>query len=384
MTWEGEITGLVEVVLRPAAEAFLGVTVFVATMMGVFAVLHWRLGPALPRLLARHRRYGPLLGALLGVVPGCGGAIFVIPLYARRQVSFGTVVAALVATMGDSSFVLFAADPGLALRLHGLLFVTGLVVGIVVDACRYAPAARPAPVAVVAAAAGSRSLTSHADEFESPAAVLSGRDMGGEPAFGNDARWKAAVFWLLVLLGLSVSVPDLVGGADPLAPTGPRGAAAAVGLTGTAMALWLARERRCGGAPEASSSGGLHEVLAATAVESARVGMWIAFVLVGVEVVGLLGAPIVLIATLSGMLGVAAGALLGLVPGCAPQIVLTGMYAGGLLPFPTLVANALSQDGDALLPLLLLDPRAAIVANLVTTVPGLIVGGAVLVLAIAP
>lgn len=40
-----------------------------------------------------------------------------------------------------------------------------------------------------------------------------------------------------------------------------------------------------------------------------------------------------------------------------------------------LAANALSQDGDALFPLLAADRRSAVVALGLTTVPGLLVGG---------
>jgi uncharacterized membrane protein len=120
-------------VLGPAADAFLEVGTFVAVMLAAFGLLQWRTGGAVTRWLERHRRLGPLAGAVLGAVPGCGGAIVVMPLYLRGTVSFGTVVATLVATMGDSSFVLIAAAPGTALALHGGLLLAGLVTGVVVD-----------------------------------------------------------------------------------------------------------------------------------------------------------------------------------------------------------------------------------------------------------
>jgi len=69
-----------------------------------------------------------------------------------------------------------------------------------------------------------------------------------------------------------------------------------------------------------------------------------------------------------------AGGLLGLTPGCAPQIVFAGIYAEGGIPFSALTANAISQDGDALFPLLAIDMKAAIVASIYTTIPALIVG----------
>jgi uncharacterized membrane protein (GlpM family) len=76
----------------------------------------------------------------------------------------------------------------------------------------------------------------------------------------------------------------------------------------------------------------------------------------------------------AGVLAPIGGALLGLIPGCAPQIVFAGLYAEGAIPFSALTANAISQDGDALFPLLAIDMKAAIVATIYTTIPALIVG----------
>ena len=42
----------------------------------------------------------------MGLTPGCGGAIIAVPMYARGYVTYGTVVATLIATLGDSAFVL--------------------------------------------------------------------------------------------------------------------------------------------------------------------------------------------------------------------------------------------------------------------------------------
>ncbi len=38
------------------------------------------------------------------------------------------------------------------------------------------------------------------------------------------------------------------------------------------------------------------------------------------------------------------GAVIGLIPGCGPQIILATLYSRGLIPFAALIANAISQD----------------------------------------
>jgi hypothetical protein len=75
-----------------------------------------------------------------------------------------------------------------------------------------------------------------------------------------------------------------------------------------------------------------------------------------------------------GYAGVVFGALVGLVPGCAVQIVFAGMFLAGGMPLPTLVANTISQDGDALIPLLAMEQRSALLATVLTTIPALLVG----------
>jgi hypothetical protein len=66
--------------------------------------------------------------------------------------------------------------------------------------------------------------------------------------------------------------------------------------------------------------------------------------------------------------------LVGFVPGCGPQIVVTTLYLSGAVPFSALIANAISTDGDALFPAIALAPRAAIAATLYSAVPALLVG----------
>ena len=102
---------MTELLLRPMADAFLQVGVFVAAFAAVAALVRWRYGRTLTATLARHPRRGVLVGALLGASPGCGGAILTGAMYCRGSVSFGSVVAALTATMGDASWVVMAADP---------------------------------------------------------------------------------------------------------------------------------------------------------------------------------------------------------------------------------------------------------------------------------
>jgi hypothetical protein len=79
-------------------------------------------------------RFGQvLLGALLGLVPGCIGGFALVSLFTHRIVSFGALVAMMIAATGDEAFVLFAMIPKTALLLNLILFALALAVGLIVD-----------------------------------------------------------------------------------------------------------------------------------------------------------------------------------------------------------------------------------------------------------
>ena len=64
--------------------------------------------------------------------------------------------------------------------------------------------------------------------------------------------------------------------------------------------------------------------------------------------------------------------LLGFLPGCGPQVLVTTMYLSGIIPLSAQIDNALSNDGDALFSTIAIAPRVAIVATLYSAAPALI------------
>ncbi len=74
-----------------------------------------------------------LFAALLGLVPGCIGGFAVVSLFTHKLLSFGALVAMMIASSGDEAFVLMALIPKTAIILFIILFVIGVIVGIVVD-----------------------------------------------------------------------------------------------------------------------------------------------------------------------------------------------------------------------------------------------------------
>ena len=64
--------------------------------------------------------------------------------------------------------------------------------------------------------------------------------------------------------------------------------------------------------------------------------------------------------------------IIGLLPGCGPQVIVTSLYLAGAIPLSAQLGNAISNDGDALFPAIALAPKTAIIATLYSTIPAVI------------
>ncbi|MDA9370063.1 putative manganese transporter, partial [Amylibacter sp.] len=65
--------------------------------------------------------------------------------------------------------------------------------------------------------------------------------------------------------------------------------------------------------------------------------------------------------------------LIGFIPGCGPQILVTTFYINGLIPFAALIGNSIANDGDALFPAIAINPKIAIIATIYSSIPAVIV-----------
>ncbi|MFW6321485.1 MAG: putative manganese transporter [Halohasta sp.] len=384
---------LVDIFLASVRDGYLQVSVFVAVTVLLFSYIQYRTRGALTERLGANSQLQPLVGALMGLTPGCGGAIVMMPLYVRGTVSFGTVVATLIATAGDSAFVIIALAPEAALYSYGITFVTAVVFGYAID--RYglgvgrvdravSRISRPVTDGGTTTSVIGRS-SNPAHDYTCPAPGHSheeGPDRHN-PLLTPLSHAAHAVWWLAAALGFVIAVVYLLRGAPDQAlvvDTSFAGAFTIVGITGTTLSLYLyfvgrhyIGEGEVGRARESFAS--LYGTFQHAAMETSFVTVWVlAAYLLYEYPVALFEFDIAAVAAAAGVLAPIGGALLGVIPGCGPQIVLATAYAEGAIPFSALTANAISQDGDALFPLLAIDKKAAVIASIYTTIPAFVVG----------
>ena len=82
----------------------------------------------------RQRRLGQVvLGAGLGIIPGCMGGFAAVSMYSHKLLSFGALIAMMIASSGDEAFVMLTMIPKETLILGAVLFVVAVLTGWIVD-----------------------------------------------------------------------------------------------------------------------------------------------------------------------------------------------------------------------------------------------------------
>ncbi|MFG5383126.1 putative manganese transporter [Yoonia sp. R2-816] len=316
-------------------DAYVQVSAFVAATLLLFygaeRIFKFDIGEALKGA----KGFQVPLAALLGATPGCGGAVVVVAAYSSGNVGFGAVVAALTATMGDAAFLLIATRPDAAIVVLPLSFAIGILSGWVVDAL-----------------AGDKMQVDTSQQCE--LAPLVGK-----------TRAKDYAFLALAIPGLIIGVTQL-SGLDVYEVYGSL--VPIVGLAGTAVGIGIWATSRLTAMTNAKDS-----PVTRMAEETAFISVWVIGAYLAYDYIvaftGLdLEASFSAVAPLLPLIAI----IIGLVPGCGPQVLVTTLYVNGLIPFAALMGNAISNDGDALFPAIALNPKAAIWATVYSTIPALI------------
>ncbi|WP_187600925.1 putative manganese transporter [Vibrio cholerae] len=350
------------VTVETLADSFWAVSTYVAFTLAIYHwVSRWLDGAhALVSAYHRSRNLQVVIAALLGALPGCGGAIVVTTQFVSGKVGFGALVAVLTATMGDAAFLLLASQPVTGLYVIGIGVVTGCVTGLVINAL-------------------------HRDDFMRPAlTVLSNKLQTSCCSATSAVSFKAinlqGLFWKYLLLPASLvafassfqidinqvlSLPDMT--------IEWIGAVMAV----SCMLLWALTQEIEDYQSTVSEDDKIRtsHPMQKAAQDTNFVSAWVIIAFLAFELT--LHFTGFEIGANWGNWGVwmpALGIVIGLLPGCGPQILVTSLYLSGALPFSAQLSNAISNDGDALFPAIALAPKAALMATLYSSIPAAIVG----------
>ncbi|MDR1180479.1 MAG: arsenic efflux protein [Bacteroidales bacterium] len=109
----------------------LMITFVVIMLMMLIEFLNVKTRGKLLALMKKHPGAQIWIGALLGLIPGCIGIFAVVSLYTHRLVTFGVLLAAAVTSFGDEAFFMISLIPKqtfiLVLVLFGIAIITGYI-----------------------------------------------------------------------------------------------------------------------------------------------------------------------------------------------------------------------------------------------------------------
>lgn len=339
---------LSDIIFTAIADAYIQVSTFVAGTFFIFYGIEKFLKIDAAAALRRDTIWQVPMAAALGALPGCGGAIIVVTQYVTGRLSFGSVVAVLTATMGDAAFLLIAQEPltGLAIIVMG--FVVGTISGWIINGIHGGDFLRGTV----------RPADAHSFQNEDASTPW------------IDRLWMLIMMpglVLAVLVACQIDVDKLFASHLFDRP------ATFLGVVGGTLALTMRLAPRFGvsGDPVFTDSGNIIRRIIA---DTNYVTTWViaAFLLfeLSVYIFGLdLKNLFTGVALYTPMIAI----LIGFLPGCGPQVLVTTMYLSGIIPLSAQIGNAVSNDGDALFPAIAIAPRVAVVATLYSAVPAVLI-----------
>lgn len=330
--------GLLGEITRGALEdAYIGVSVFVAMTLMLFYGAEKLLGFNIAGVFRRAPWAQVPLASLMGAMPGCGGAVIVVAAYSSGSVSMGAVVAALTATMGDAAFLLIAKRPDVAAILLPTSFCVGIISGYIIDIF-------------------------DKNKYDSNGTVS---DVPIINAI-NSRKSAYLIYGLLIIPGLFFGITGLMQIEYEGALANIATVIALVGIF-MGMLIWSSSPIQTMTNPDDTP-------LTRMVEETSFITAWVILAFLLFEyMTAFTGLDLLALFSAAGIALPLIAILVGFIPGCGPQILVTTFYINGLIPFSALLGNAIANDGDALFPAIALNPRVAFLATIYSAIPAFIV-----------
>jgi hypothetical protein len=302
-----------------------------------------------------------MFAALLGALPGCGGAIIVATQFVSGKVGFGALVAVLTATMGDAAFLLLASKPGVGFGVVALGVVVGAITGLVVNRIHREDYLRPSVKKTLDKLCCGRAASNQN--------VLEAKIINIQGVFW---KWLLIPAFAIALMGsFQVDINALL----HLPEMGIEWIGTVLIIV--SMLLWsMTKEVKDYQSTVAEDTKVYtSHPLQKAAQDTNFITAWVVISFMAFELISS-SSGVNFETALSNwaLLMPLAGLAIGLLPGCGPQILVTSLYLSGAVPLSAQLANAISNDGDALFPAIALAPKAALVATFYSAIPAFIVG----------
>ncbi len=111
------------------AGTFIDVMTWVIVSLFIFELINFFIKDGLYNWIKKSKKSQVFNAAILGLIPGCGGPLLLVPLYKKGNVSLSALTASFIATFGDAAFVILSKNPEVFLHLMWISFITAIIFG---------------------------------------------------------------------------------------------------------------------------------------------------------------------------------------------------------------------------------------------------------------
>ena len=101
----------------------------------ILELLEHKLTKKNERLLAKNKKYGPIIGSLLGSLPQCGFSTMAANLFSNKVITIGSLIAVFLSTSDEMIPIMLSEKVEITLLLKIVLFkvIVAIIVGIIID-----------------------------------------------------------------------------------------------------------------------------------------------------------------------------------------------------------------------------------------------------------
>ena len=87
------------------------------------------------KVLTKSKKYGVILGSLLGVIPQCGFSVMATNLYITRIITLGTLISVYLSTSDEMLPILISqkAEPSIIIKILLIKVLFAIIYGIIID-----------------------------------------------------------------------------------------------------------------------------------------------------------------------------------------------------------------------------------------------------------
>lgn len=101
----------------------------------IIEVFEHKLAKKTKKTVVNSKKYGPVVGSLLGAIPQCGFASVATNLYITRIISLGTLISIYLSTSDEMLPILLSHNAPIRdiLTILGIKVIVGMIMGIIID-----------------------------------------------------------------------------------------------------------------------------------------------------------------------------------------------------------------------------------------------------------